>query len=87
MPRKVEDIIPKEKRSIREVSSPSRSVVATKKRKKVIELDGEEQVPVHIGAIDNRIDNKTKAKVAEDMLSVKSDFPLRRMPITPPSSE
>ncbi len=84
MPRKVEDIKP---RSIREVSSPSRLSTTTKKRKKVIELDGEEVVPVHLGEIDNRIDNKTKAKVAEDMISMKSDFPLRRMPITPPNSE
>lgn len=85
MPRKVEDIIPK--RTIREVTTPSRSVAPIKKRKKVIELDGEEKVDVHIGEIDNRIDNKTKEKVEEQMIASKVDFPVRRMPITPPASE
>jgi phospholipase/lecithinase/hemolysin len=73
MPRKVEDIIPKEKRTIREVTSPTRSAISAtanttaKKKKKVIELDGEEQVPIHLGEIDNRIDSKTKARVEEQM--------------------
>lgn len=93
MPRKVEDIIPKEKRTIREVTSPTRSAISAtanttaKKKKKVIELDGEEQVPIHLGEIDNRIDSKTKARVEEQMEGSKVDFPVRRMPITPPASE
>ncbi len=97
MPRKVQDIRPAEKRSIREVDSTSRSSKTAKRKRashegeiEVIEQEGVEDVPVRI---ENRIDNSLKVKdmktpdLDRSILVERSVLPQRRMPITPPMAE
>jgi hypothetical protein len=90
MPRKVQDIIPAEKRTIREVKALEKKPVISK-RKKVVEEDGEEAVPLH-KVRDSKIELEIKPKSKIEELSGVSisqaeSVPQRRMPITPPSGE
>ena len=84
MPRKVQDIIPAERRTIREVKPAPRVQKTTRTKKRVTEVDGVEDVPIRI---DNRIDDNEKEKVIESIRLSKAEMPERRMPITPPIGE
>lgn len=84
MPRKVQDIIPAERRTIREVKPSPRVQKTTRIKKRVTEVDGVEDVPI---TIENRIDENEKEKVIESIRLSKSEMPERRMPITPPVGE
>lgn len=87
MPRKVQDIIPAERRTIREVKIPEKKPILGR-RKKVVEEDDEESVPLHkIKEIKNDTEIRPKSKIEEfsRASSIAESVPSRRMPITPPS--
>ncbi len=93
MPRKVQDIIPADKRTIREIKTLDKKPVS-KTKKRVVEEDGEENVPLH--KIHNEVEEvevKDKKSKIEELSGVSISTPKtesiiqRRMPITPPSSE
>jgi len=87
MPKRVQDIIPRERRGIRDVSIPTR--VSTKSSKKGVEKEVVEKI--------NRIhETEAPKKKEEDVFMEKDEnelsinrvtLPPRRMPVTPPVAE
>lgn len=78
MPRRVQDIIPAEKRSIREVSVPPRITKPISRTKKpVVTEDVVEEV-------EEKTESKTNSKEIYNVEINRVSTPAKRMPITPP---
>jgi hypothetical protein len=90
MPRRVQDIIPADRRSIREISVPSRTPArATTRSKKTVDVVevGEEEVPViKTSKIpESKIPDKASITGESELSINRIAVPPRRMPVTPPS--
>lgn len=87
MPRRVQDIIPAEKRGIRDISVPVRAPAkASPKAKKIVEKESDDEVVVEkINRIYQAPKEDVVVEKGDDITINRVTLPPRRMPITPPS--